>query len=395
MEVQTTAVAAGGAAVARDDDGRVVFVRGALPGERVKVALTGEHKSYATAELRTVVEPAPDRVVPPCPFVDEGYGGCDWQHVAPSAQPSLREAIVRDALVRIGRIVEPQVSIGPALPTEGFRTIARGTVVGDRFAFRRWHSHDPLAVASCLICHPLVAEIIEEGRFPGAREVTIRAGARTGERLVIVGPSAAGARVPDGVTVVGRDELRRGRRAWYHEEVGGRTWRISAGSFFQCRADGADALVDVVRTTAASVAPDAGSAADLCAGVGLFAGTVAPAGDGPVVAVERDRSAVADARHNLSGDRVRVVRSALEAWRPDHVDLVIADPPRTGLDRDGVARVKGSRAGGIVLVSCDPASLGRDARLLTAAGYRHVRTTLVDLFPHTAHVEAVTGFVRG
>jgi 23S rRNA (uracil1939-C5)-methyltransferase len=392
VQVQTTAVAAGGAAVARDDDGRVVFVRGALPGERVEVAVTNEHTSYATAELRSVLEPAEDRVEAPCPFVAEGCGGCDWQHVAPTAQPPLREAIVRDALVRIGRVEEPVVSTGATLPTEGFRTIARGTVVGDRFAFRRWHSHDPLAVSSCLVCHPLVAEVIEDGRFPGAREVTIRAGARTGERLVVVGPTAEGVSVPDGVTVVGRDELRRGRRGWYHEEVGGRTWRISAGSFFQCRADGADVLVDTVRTTAAVVAPDAESTADLCAGVGLFAGTVA--GGGPVVAVERDRSAVSDARNTLADDRVRVVRAALEAWRPDHVDLVIADPPRTGLGKQGVAAVKGARPAGVVLVSCDPASLGRDARLLTEAGYRHAATTLVDLFPHTSHVEAVTGFVR-
>jgi tRNA/tmRNA/rRNA uracil-C5-methylase (TrmA/RlmC/RlmD family) len=312
--------------------------------------------------------------------------------VAAHAQPALRVAIVRDALERIGRIEGAEVSEGPVLPSEGFRTIARGTVVDDRFAFRRWHSHDPLAVSSCLVCHPLVAEIIEDGRFPGAREVTIRAGAGTGERLVLVGPTSEGASVPDGVVVVGRDELRRGRRAWYHEEVGGRTWRISASSFFQCRADGAEALITTVRATAAAVAPGAESMADLCAGVGLFAGTV---GEGrTVVAVERDRSAVADARHNLADEPVRVVRASVESWRPDHVDLVIADPPRTGLARSGVAAVKGSRAGGVVLVSCDPASLGRDARLLTEAGYRHTGTTLVDLFPHTSHVEAVTGFVR-
>jgi 23S rRNA (uracil1939-C5)-methyltransferase len=392
IEVTTTGVAAGGAAVARDADGRVVFVRGALPGERVTATVTEEHRSYATAELAEVLEATTDRTRPPCPHVAEGCGGCDWQHVAPSAQPGLRAAIVGDALVRIGRIEAPVVELGPALPTEGFRTIARGAVVGDRFAFRRWHTHDPLAVASCLVCHPLVEEVIEEGRFPGARDVTIRAGARTGERLVVVGPTAAGAVVPDGVTVVGRDELRRGRRAWYHEEVAGRTWRISAGSFFQCRPDGAEALIDAVRAAADRVAPDAGSMADLCAGVGLFAGTIGAGGR--VVAVERDRSAVADARHNLADRDVRIVRSTVESWRPDRVDVVVADPPRTGLGRDGVARVVGTRAGGVVLVSCDPASLGRDARLLTEAGYRHTATTLVDLFPHTAHVEAVTGFTR-
>jgi 23S rRNA (uracil1939-C5)-methyltransferase len=103
---------------------------------------------------------------------------------------------------------------------------------------------------------------------------------------------------------------------------------------------------------------------------------------------------VADARHNLGGGAVRIVRASVEAWRPDHVDLVVADPPRTGLARKGVAAVVGSRAAGVVLVSCDPASLGRDAGLLATAGYRHAGTTLVDLFPHTSHVETVTGFTR-
>jgi 23S rRNA (uracil1939-C5)-methyltransferase len=394
IEVATTGVAAGGASVARDADGRVVFVRGALPGERVQATVTDERRSYATAEVTAVIDAAPDRVTPPCPHVAEGCGGCDWQHVTVGAQPGLRADIVRDALQRIGRIDAPVVAEGPVLPAEGFRTVARGTVVGDRFAFRRWHSHDPLVIESCLICHPLVAELVEEGRFPGAREVTVRAGARTGERMVVVEPTATGVVVPDDVIVVGRDELRRGRRAWIHEELAGRTWRISASSFFQCRPDGAEALVEVVRSTAVEVAPCFASMADVCAGVGFFAGTVGAGLEGPVVAVERDRSAVADARHNLAGSGVRIVRASMEAWRPDHVDLVVADPPRTGLGRAGVAAVSGSRASGAVLVSCDPASLGRDARLLADAGYRHTGTTLVDLFPHTSHVEAVSGFVR-
>lgn len=392
IEVRTTGVAAGGAAVARDEGGRVVFVRGALPGERVEATLTGEHKSYATADLTAVLDPATTRAEPPCPHVADGCGGCDWQHVEPGAQPDLRAAIVRDALARIGGIERPHVGAGRSLPTEGFRTVARGSVVDGRFAFRRWHSHDPLAVASCLVCHPLVAEVIEEGRFPGARSVTIRAGARTGERLVVVDPTGEGVVVPDDVVVVGRDELRRGHRSWYHEEVGGRTWRVSAASFFQCRADGADVLVDEVRQAAERVAPHAESLVDLCAGVGLFAGTVA--GDRPVTAVERDRSAVVDARHNLAGTAARIVRASMESWRPGRADLVVADPPRTGLGRAGAAGVAATRAAGVVLVSCDPGALGRDVKLLAGTGYRHAGSTLVDLFPHTSHVEAVSGFVR-
>ena len=150
-----------------------------------------------------------------------------------------------------------------------------------------------------------------------------------------------------------------------HELAAGRSWRISAGSFFQTRADGVDALADLVTGAADALGP-AGTAIDLFSGVGVFAGVLAARG-WAVTAVESARSAVADARANLRGLDVRVVRGDAMKWTARNADLVVADPSRAGLGRGGVAVVVATGARRVILVSCDPASLGRDAGLLRDA----------------------------
>lgn len=391
VELRTTAMAVGGEAVGREASGRVVFVTGAGPDETVQVELTDERRSFARGHVVAVVEPSADRVVPPCPHVVEGCGGCDWQHLGVGAQRRLRLEQVADVLRRQGGVADPVVRAGMELPAERLRTTVRGTTGPDgRFAFRRRRSHDPVAVDSCLIAHPAVEEIVREGWFGEASSVTVRVGARTGERLVIVGPTAAGVRVPAGVTVIGSDELASGRRAWFHEQVAGRTWRVSAGSFFQASPEGADALVAEVGAVLDRWAPDAGRVVDLCCGVGLFAGTVGAGRS--VVGVERNASSVADARHNLADAGARIVKVALGRWRPSPADVVVADPARSGLGKEGVTAVAATGAPLCVLVSCDPAALGRDAQLLGSVGYRHEGSTVLDLFGHTGQVEVVSGF---
>ena len=389
-------MAAGGSAVAHDAEGRVVFVEGAIPGERVSAQISEEKKSFSRAAVTEVLHTSPHRRTPPCRYVAEGCGGCDWQHITPSHQLALRQQVVEGALGRLGGASKPVVEPGPELPSEAYRTTVRCLVVDGRAAYRRRGSHEGVVIDDCLIAHPLISELIAEGRFADAREVTLRVGARTGERLVIAHPTAHGVSVPDGVRVVGTDDLKRGRRAWYHEDVAGRSWRISATSFFQDRPDGAEALIDRAAQLIARHAPDAGHLVDLCSGVGLFAGTL---GQGRrVTAVERHRSALADARVNLAADDVKLVGSSFERWRPTKgdsaADVVLADPARSGLGRKGVAVVAATGAPLVLLVSCDPASLGRDAGLLGDVGYRSLGSSLVDLFPQTSHVETMTGFIR-
>ena len=382
MDLVPTGMAAGGDAIARDEDGRVVFVTGALPGERVRVQLTETRRDYARAVVADVLDASPDRVAPPCPELARGCGGCQWQHVAPDAQRRLKARIVADALRRLAKLPDPPVGEPVALTAEGYRTTVRAAVVDGRAGYRRHHAHDAVAVDSCLVAHPLLEDLLRDGRFGGADEVVLRCGARTGERLVLARPSAAGVVVPDDVTVV-----ERGQRGWITEEVAGRRWRISAGSFFQARPDGADALAALVAAAAAG----ARTAVDLYAGVGLFAGVLADAG-ARVVAVEGDAGAVADARANLAelGRQARVVRADVARWTPRPAEVVVADPSRAGLGRRAAAVVAGCGARRVILISCDAAALGRDVGLLAGHGYGLVSTTPVDLFPHTVHVEAVS-----
>ncbi len=394
VELATTGVAAGGDAVARDGGGRVVFVTGALPGERVAVRITDERKQFARGQVTEVLEPAAGRVRPPCPEVEHGCGGCGWQHVEPATQRRLKAGVVEDALRRQGRTPEAVVDPGPALRTTGFRTTLRLAVDDTGAAgYRRARSHDVVDVDTCLIADPLLLPLVTEGRYGAAHEVTVRCGARTGERMALVSPSAAGASLPPGAEdtlVVGGDELAAGRRAWIHEELGGRRWRISAHSFFQARPDGAEALIDAVADLLGPATAPGERLLDAYGGVGLFAGALGD--DRHVTLVERSASSVADARVNLADRDAKVLKLDVERWRPAPMDVVVADPARSGLGAKGVKVLAATGARRLVLVSCDPASLGRDVALLGNAGYRWSETRLVDLFPHTPHIEAVTLF---
>lgn len=409
--LHVTGIAVGGDGVARDPDGQVILVSGALPGETVTASFTGERRGVARAEVTGVVEAAPERVTPPCPFVAQGCGGCGWQHVTPAGQSDLRAAMVTDALVRLGGLVEPTVRQGPALPATGYRTTLRGVADDEGLvALRRHHSHDLVAVPGCQVAHPLVVEVLAEGRFPPGAAVTVRAGARTGERLVVVegpdGPAEdadasadddwADTAVPDGVRVVTLAELEAGKRAWIHEVVDGARLRLSALSFFQAGPDGAEALTATVRHALGdALAGSDGRPAhlvDLYGGIGLFAATVGGPAGARVTVVETSPSACADARVNLAGMDARVVRTDVARWRPRRADAMVADPPRAGLGKDGVRAVVGARVPRLVLVSCDAGALGRDAALLAAAGYAFVDATLVDQFAGTPHVEVVSRF---
>lgn len=391
VELEITDVAAGGEGIGHAPDGRVTFVRGAIPGDRVAAAVTEDRPRMLRAVTTEVLVPSDDRIAPPCPHVAAGCGGCGWQHVEPAAQRRWKVRIAEEALRRIGGM-EGTIEDGPPLPTEGFRTTVRCLVVDGRAAYRTARGHDAVAVDSCMIAHPLLEELIAEADFGSAREVTLRVGAETGERLVIFAPAVPDdARLPDDVRTIGIDELARGRRAWFHDVVHGTTFRISAESFFQTRTDGAAALVDSVRI-AGNDRWGAGEFVDLYGGVGLFSACL---GKGmAVTVVESNSAAIADARHNVVESDARIIRVPAQKWRPSAADIVVADPPRAGLGADVVRSLADTGAGRIVLVSCDAAAFGRDARLLADAGYERQNTTAIDLFPQTPHVELVSRFER-
>lgn len=353
-ELRIESIVAGGDGLAHEESGRVVFVRGALPGERVLTELVEERRDFARAVVVQILEPSPARVEPPCRFVAAGCGGCEWQHIAPEAQARFKRDIVVDALRRIARIEEPPVAECIALPSERYRTTVRIAIAPDgRAAFRKAASHDLVTVDDCLVAHPAIAAQLRDGRWPGEREATLRVGD--------------------------------------HQVVAGRTFQVSPKSFFQIRPDGAAELVRLVGDALA--AQGASSVVDLYAGVGLFAGALHDRGFDVRAAVEGSRNAAADARVNLEGI-CPVIEADVGKWAGMPIDAVVADPSRRGLMVDGVATVESCAPRVVVLVSCDAAALGRDTKLLVAAGFALEAVQPVDLFPHTPHIEAVSTFVR-
>jgi 23S rRNA (uracil1939-C5)-methyltransferase len=353
LELTVESIVAGGDGLAREESGRVVFVRGGLPGERVIAELTEEKRDFARAQVVEVLDPSPDRVAPPCPFVAAGCGGCEWQHIAPEAQARYKRRIVIDALRRIARIEEPVVNECIALPPTRYRTTVRVAVDRDgRPAFRKAASHDLVIVDDCLVAHPTIAARLGSERWVGEREVTLRV-----------------------------DDYK----------VAGRTFRVSPGAFFQIRVDGAEELVRLVAD--ALTRHEVRSVVDLYAGVGLFAGAMHDRGFEVRAAVEGSRVAAADARINLEGV-CPVVEADVGKWSAVAADAVIADPSRRGLMAEGVATIERCDPRVVILVSCDAAALGRDTKLLTARGFTLERANPVDLFPMTPHLEVVSAFVK-
>lgn len=389
LELTPDRFAAGGEAIARDADGRVVFIRGALPGETVTVELTDTKRDWARGRTVSVRVPSADRVEPPCEARRRGCGGCGWQHIAHDAQRAAKAAIVVDTLRRLGGVTDADVVVGGSVPATGYRTTVRVAAGPDGAAgFRAEHSHDTVPAPSCLVAHPTLRELIGGLSIDAGVEVTLRHSVATGASAARWDKAKGGVRgLPP--------EVQRGSGVVMHEQVAGRELQVSLGSFFQSGPAAADLLVDTVR----KAAPELASAAvvvDAYAGVGMFAACVTDP-DAVVFAIETSRSAVDDAYENLAGRRGEIVRGEVGGWHvPDgvDVDVVIADPARSGLGGPGTAALVRAGAPVLVLVSCDPASLGRDAKLLAKAGYRHDRSELVDTFPQTTHVEVVSRFVR-
>ena len=387
IRVRPERFVAGGEAFARDDDGRVLFVRGAVPGDDVSVTVVEEHADWSRGVVETIHVASVDRVEPPCARRREGCGGCDWQHVAPSVQLPSKVAIVADALRRTGKLRDAHVRAAGTVPANAYRTTIR--VVGDserRAAFRIERSTDTVPASGCLVAHPALVDMLDRLVVPTGVEMTLRVSAATGEATALWDRTEGNVEgLPPYVAT--------GPAAALTEVVARHPLRVSAGSFFQSGPAAAELLVDRV----AAAAPELRSASrvlDAYAGVGLFAVAAAPSA-AYVVGVESSRAAVFDCRATLGDRPARVEHRQMGDWHPkagERFDVVIADPARTGLGKPGTRAVASAAAPVLVLVSCDPVALARDAVLLRNYGYVHEVTEVLDLFPGTHHVEAVTRF---
>jgi tRNA/tmRNA/rRNA uracil-C5-methylase (TrmA/RlmC/RlmD family) len=389
LELTVGPVAHGGFCVARGADGRVVFVRHALPGERVLARVTEDRGgSYCRADAVRVLAacPSPDqsaaawRVPPACPEAGPGgCGGCDWQHAAPAAQLVLKAAVVREALARIaGLDVAVEVEPLPGGPL-GWRTRVQLAVGPDgRAGLHEHRSARVVPLADCPLAVPgTLGPVLARRWPPGATVEVVRDGA--GE--VHVATVVAGRRRQvsgSGVAV---------------QHAAGRRWRVPDGGFWQVHPAAATVLADAVAAYAA--APPGGLAWDLYGGVGLFAAVLAAqvGESGSVLLVESQRRAAADAAANLADlPQVRVRHGRVERVLPSlrgSPDVVVVDPPRRGLGRDLAHAVADRRPARVVHVACDPAALARDIRAFADRGYALAGLRAFDAFPMTHHVECV------
>jgi tRNA/tmRNA/rRNA uracil-C5-methylase (TrmA/RlmC/RlmD family) len=424
LDLEISGVAHGGWCVARDHGGRVVFVRHALPGERVRARVTGATASFARADAVEVLRASPDRVEPRCPHARPGgCGGCDWQHADLAAQRRLKAEVVRDQLRRLAGM-DREVTVEPVSGDDdglSWRTRVRFSVgPGGTAGLLAHRSHDVIEVGDCPIAHELVRSRAVTGRdWAPARSVEVVVSPASGERAVIVAPGtgqgAPGAghgAATTGLAGEADTVLAAGRggrlatlsgRGSLRQHAAGRWWRVSAGAFWQVHPGAADALSAAVLGV---LRPRPGEVAlDLFCGAGLFAGTLAAAvgPDGVVIAIDSDRTAVRDARHNLRGTPWARVHAADAAaalarggWPPPA--LAILDPPRTGVPRRVIERLlapgTGPGAGGsslraVAYVSCDPATLARDIAVFAGHGWRLDGLRAFDIFPMTHHVECV------
>lgn len=411
--LRVTALASDGDGIARLASGRVVFVEGAVPGDLVELAPIREHKKLLRAKIARIVEASSDRVEPRCAHFGE-CGGCVWQHVRYPVQLEAKRANVRAALERIGGLrLERDVEILASPDAYHYRARTRVVEVPGGVGYRRRASNEVLRIDRCPVLVPALQEALARASANSAgtpsesgargdrashdpreprepREWVITAGTRGPARVErpseTSGPSTA---VPDEGVVL---------------EVLGERLRLGGPGFVQGNALLWEDLARAVRDRC--LLPVAGRApkrfVELYAGIGFFAVPLARTGLAGI-AVESDARAVADLVANLAGaglaGSVEAIAAPVERRRElsdwlAGADLLLVDPPRVGLD--GGVRETVAKAGppAVVYVSCDPATLARDLKLLVAHDYRVESVLAFDLFPQTPHVETVVRLTR-
>ncbi|MEA3345732.1 MAG: 23S rRNA (uracil(1939)-C(5))-methyltransferase RlmD [Chloroflexota bacterium] len=405
LELELSSMAHGGEALGRYE-GKVVFVGYAIPGERVRVEVVEDHRRWSRARLLEVLEPSPHRVTPPCPYFGT-CGGCQWQHIEYEAQLALKGEVLRDQLQRLGHFADlPVAEVIPSPNPWRYRNQLQLSIAPDGGAgFLDASGARMVPIETCLLPHPLVWEMVGmmemEGMEGLLQRLRLRAGIRTGEQMMVFeteGDIAPGIEVDVPISCVlledGRPVNLIGRN-WLTEELAGRRFRISAGSFFQVNTPQAERLIELVGQFLDPQGNE--TLLDLYCGVGTFALSLAHRVK-RVIGVESHGPAVADAWANAHEDEpVEFIEGKVEEVLPQldlPLDAVIVDPPRGGCGSEVLGELIRLSPSKLIYVSCDPAILARDARLLADAGYHLERVQPVDMFPQTYHIESVSLFLR-
>ncbi|HEY2775772.1 MAG TPA: 23S rRNA (uracil(1939)-C(5))-methyltransferase RlmD [Candidatus Binatia bacterium] len=412
FEVSVESLAYGGSAVARHE-GRVVFVPGAAPGDRVRLKVVRDHGSWAEAEMVRLVEAGPSRVTPPCPIVHE-CGGCPWQHVAGEQQLAAKRQAVIDALTRIAGL--HGVSVLPIVRSPrpfGYRNRLSLRFENGRIGFYQARTRSLVPVPDCLLAEDVVrdalgpveefvaalttrvmrVEIASRGLLPGV-SVAVQSAGRlrpndTAAAKAIIDSTASPIA---GLVMQGRGWTRAWGDARRRFEVApGIVVDFPGACFGQVNTEANLDLVALVTNRCTETPP--AHLVELYAGAGNFSFALA-ARSGRVLAVDEDENAVAAARIAARDAGLRNLRFAAaraERWLAephDGVDVLLVDPPRSGLG-PAAGAAAALAAPRVVYVSCNPATLARDLRTFAGSGYRVVDVVPVDLFPQTFHVETV------
>ena len=400
IELELTGMANSGEALGRHDN-KVIFVPSGVAGDRVRARVIEDRKRYARAELVDLLEASPDRTTAPCPYFGT-CGGCQWQHIDYAAQLAFKQDILAGQLTRLGRLQDPPVepAIGMSDPWAYRNNVQLGVSRDGRLGFMAAQSHDIVPIADCLIMAPILRELYPsfDLEWPGMRRLSLRAGINTEEVMIVFESEDDLTPELEVDLPVSCVLLRSDGSAfpligdpYYYELLRERPFRVSAGSFFQVNTPGAEVLLTLVERYLAPTGDE--TLLDVFCGVGTFGLSLARRVS-QVIGIEAAPSAIEDARAN-SGDVDNVawlegpaeqMLSTLEA----PAQLAVLDPPREGCPPgtlEALARLKPHR---VVYVSCDTATLARDAARLTQLGYQLQVAQPVDMFPQTRHIETVT-----
>ncbi len=405
LDLTLAALTYGGDAMGRLPDGRAVFVPFALPGETVRVRVTEEKRGHARAELLEVLNPSPRRIRPRCRHFGI-CGGCHYQHLAYAAQLEAKTAILTEQLERIGGVLDPPIRPVVPSPNEfNYRNHVQFHLdSAGRLGYHRALANEVHAIQECFLPEEAINAVwpqLDFENIPGLERIGLRLGAEGELQLILesndpqppefsveemalsaVHLSPAGTLVLAGSEAVVMEAL-------------GRPFKVSAGSFFQVNTPMAEVMIthllDILPLTRKT------TVLDVYCGVGLFSAFLAER-TGRLIGIESAASACQDFMANLDEfETVELYEASAEQALPllaIHPDIVVVDPPRAGLDRYVLDRFLEMQAPILAYVSCDPATLARDARRLAGGGYQLTQITPFDLFPQTYHIESISIWER-
>lgn len=381
LDVRIEKVAHGGHFIARHG-GAVIFVRHAIPGERVRIIITSAGSSFNRGDVIEVLEASPDRVIAPCSFAHRnGCGGCDFQHVSPTRQRQLKADVITEQFSRIASM-DVVVNVEEVAEPLHWRTRLIATTNREgNLGFFAARSHTVIPIDDCLIAvASMNMQELAARRWKPDVRVEVSASSNK-ERTIALSPKNGEekARLTEGHQIM-------------HEEVKGKTLEVSQNSFWQSHISAPTVLTQAVLEFAQLIEGD--HVLDLYGGVGLFASAMVEliGPSGRIDLLEGSKSATADAVRNFAKNpNVKILLGDVAKLLPrvSNADVIVLDPPREGAGKIVVAELARLQPRAIVYVSCDSASLARDTAYLKAHGYSLSILRAFDLFPMTHHVECV------